>query len=83
MASPRIKLTFLDGNTAEAVLNPRILVQVENDLGGMPPIKGTFYGAWLRLGRPGDFMEWLDTIDDYEETSSNPSPTQPEASDGS
>jgi hypothetical protein len=83
MASPVVNLVFTDGNTAEAVLNPRIMVEVERKYGTIPAIEGTLYGAWLRLGRPGVFDDWLDTIDALDSSVEEARPTQPEASDGS
>ncbi len=85
MASPVIQLTFTDGRSEEVKLNPRILVEVERRFGGtIPGIEGSLYGAWFRLGRPGVFDEWLDTIEDIEEAPGDEAtPTVPEASDGS
>jgi len=85
MASPVISLTFTDGHAEEVKLNPRVLVEVERKFGAtIPGIEGSLYGAWHRLGRPGVFDEWLDTIESIEEAPGvEPTPTVPEASEGS
>lgn len=69
MGSPKVTLTFEDGNVEEVTLNPRVLVEVERKFGTVPPIEGTYWGAWFRLGRPGgNFDAWLDTVSDMEQT---------------
>lgn len=84
MAVPVVSLTFTDGRTEEVRLNTRVLIEVERKFGTIPPIEGTLYGAWLRLGRPGTFDEWLDSVDEFGQGDGGEDrPTQPEASDGS
>lgn len=84
MASPVINLTFTDGKSESVKLNPRVLVEVERKYGGtIPAIEGTLYGAWLRLGRHGNFDDWLDTVETIDESTENADPSRPEASDGS
>jgi hypothetical protein len=80
MASPTIKLWFNDGQTAEAKLNPRALIESERKFGDKlqsHAAEGQFFAAWCRLGRPGDFDAWLDTIEDWEEVSEPADPSQP------
>lgn len=83
MAAPAVKVTFTDGHVEEVRLNPRVLVEIERKYGAVPPIEGTLYGAWYRLGRHGSFDEWLDTVEEIAEQDDEPRPTEPEASDGS
>ena len=84
MASPVVHLTFTDGTQKSAVLNPRVMVEVERKFGkDLPPIEGALYAAWLRLGREGTFDDWLDTVESLDESPTDSDPTQPEASDGS
>lgn len=85
MAAPVVHLTFSDGSTENVTLNTRVLVEVERKFGTIPPIEGTLYGAWLRLGRPGTFDDWLDTIEDMGQSGEEDAdrPTSPGASDGS
>jgi hypothetical protein len=59
------------------------MVEIERKFGEIPPLEGSLYGAWLRLGRPGAFDDWLDTVEDMEQNFERPDPTKPEASDGS
>jgi hypothetical protein len=85
MASPKVHLTFVDGHSEEVTLNPRVLVEVERKYGGtIPPIEGSLYGAWFRLGQPGKFDDWLDSIDDMtEQAKVDAGPSGPVPSDGS
>ena len=83
MASPVVHLTFTDGSEKSATLNPRVLVETERKFGNIPPIEGTLYAAWLRLGRPGKFDEWLDSVESMDQDEGAADPTQPAASDGS
>lgn len=84
MAVPVVSLTFTDGRTEDVRLNTRVLIEVERKFGTIPPIEGTLYGAWLRLGRPASFDDWLDTVDEFGQADgSEDRPTLPEASDGS
>lgn len=86
MASPVVTLTFTDGRTESVRLSPRVLVEAERRFGDMAkhPIEGTLYGAWFRLGRPGNFDEWMDSVELMEQEQPEEAvPTLPEASDGS
>lgn len=84
MAAPVITLTFTDGHTEEVKLNPRVLVEIERKFGtDIPGIEGSLYGAWHRLGRPGAFDDWLDTVEEIHEEGGASVPSEPEASDGS
>ncbi len=84
MASPVVRLSFSDGRTEDVILNPRAIIEAERKYGTIPPVEGTLYGAWIRLGRPGGFDEWLDTIEAMEQAEVEPPrPTKPAASAGS
>lgn len=86
MAMPIVTLLFDDGRTEEVKLTPRVLIEVERHFGSgkMPQIQGTLYGAWHKLGRPGDFLDWCDTLADVDERSSaDVVPSEPGPSDGS
>lgn len=84
MASPVIKLTFTDGHSEEVKINPRVLVEIERKFGGdIPGIEGSLYGAWHKLGRVGVFEEWLDTVEEIDESAGEPVPSEPGPSDGS
>ncbi len=68
----RILVTVRDegGSTHEDELRltPKILMAVERQYPkGIPALEGTFYGAWLALGKPGGprgFDAWVDTVED-------------------
>lgn len=85
MAVSVVTITFEDGRVEKARLNPRCIMESERKFGNFPPVEGTLYAAWFRLGRPGgNFDAWVDTIADLEESKPEPPvPTQPEASEGS
>lgn len=83
MAAPTVTLIF-DGDRKETVtLNTRALIEAERKFGGqIPGMEGTLYAAWFRLGKPGKFDDWLDTVEiDTDEIEDDPAvPTHPEAS---
>lgn len=84
MAAPRISLSFTDGRVEEVTVNPRCLVEVERKYGQtIPAIEGTLYGAWIRLGRPDTFDEWLDTVDNFDGATTAADPSLPAPSAGS
>lgn len=85
MASPALKLTFDDGTSQDVKINPRVLVEIERKFGNdWPEIEGMLYGAWHRLGRPGEFEKWLDTVELMDRVEEGEAvPTGPEPSDGS
>lgn len=87
MAAPVVHLTFADGTEEQVVLNPRVLVEVERHFDGtIPPIEGSMYGAWWRLGQPGKeagvsadkaFDSWMDSVESIDEKGGDVRPTRP------
>lgn len=68
----KVQLTFADGAESTVRLSPRALILAERHFGSNGandhPIEFTFYAAWA-VCRPGvDFDEWVDTIEDFEES---------------
>lgn len=58
------RITFDDGSTEDVKIKPGDMVRAERHFkGALPQVEGTLYAAWHRLGRPGQFDSWLDTID--------------------
>lgn len=70
-----LSVTYSDG-TAEAIrIRPVGIVAAERKFGGtLPAIEGTCYAAWVTKGKPGDFDEWLATLD---EASDHAEPSPP------
>lgn len=65
----KVRLTFVDGSDAVVRLSPRALILSERHFGkDMPAIEGTFYAAWAVLAPGVPFDEWLEQIDDFEES---------------
>lgn len=85
MAAPTLSLTFTDGRSEKVTLNPRVLVEIERKFGGsITTMEGMLYGAWFRLGRPGEFDGWLDSLADIDADQGDATvPSQPEVSGGS
>ena len=86
MAAPTIDLVFDDGRKESVKLTTRALVEAERKFGGqIPGMEGTLYAAWFKLGRPGKFDDWLDTVElDVDVPEAEPAvPSHPEASDDS
>jgi hypothetical protein len=84
MAAPVMALTFTDGRKEEVKLNPRVLVEIERKFGAtVPGIEGSLYGAWHKLGRPGDFDEWLDSLESIDERSEEALPFESAPTDDS
>lgn len=86
MASPTINLIFDDGRRESVTLGTRALIETERKFGGsIPGMEGTLYAAWIKLGRPSKFDDWLDTVEiDTEAEEADPAvPTHPEVSGGS
>lgn len=67
--TPVVVITFEDGSVEEVRLNPKVMVLAERHFAGkLPPIEGTLWTAWVRLGRPGGkFDDWLDTVESVDE----------------
>lgn len=85
MASPVLRIAFVDGRTEEVTLNLRVLVEMERKFGqDPPPVESTLYGAWHRLGRPGPFDDFIDSVESVDPVEAEEAvPTQPGPSDGS
>lgn len=84
MAAPVIKVVFTDGHSEDVTLNMRVIVDVERKFGkDAPPVESTLYGVWLRLGRHGNFEDFLDAIESVDMPDGEPTPTQPEPPEGS
>lgn len=83
--TPVVVVTFEDGTVEEVRLNPKVMVLAERHFGGrVPPIEGTLWTAWQRLGRPGGkFDDWLDTVEDVNERDVEVRPTKAAAGAGS
>ncbi len=60
-----LSVTYEDGSTEDIRIKPVGIVAAERKFGGdLPPIEGACYAAWVTKGRPGDFDEWLATLDE-------------------
>lgn len=78
--APVAKITFEDGSTAEVVVKPALMIQVERKFKGqVPPLEGTMYACWLKLRQSGQsFDEWAETVDNLEqEEPETPDPLDP------
>lgn len=83
--TPVVVITFEDGSVEEVRLNPKVMVLAERHFQGkLPPIEGTLWSAWQRLGRPGgSFDDWLDTVEGVDEKVAEVHPTKPAPGAGS
>lgn len=82
MAASRLKVTYTDGTEFEAKMTPKALVLIERKYGKTwPPIEGSLYAAFLQAGKGGEFDAWLETVEDAEEYTPDPTgATPPEVS---
>lgn len=61
------RITFENGDVEDIKIKPGDLVMAERHFkGALPNVEGTLYAAWHRLGRPGGFDKWLDTVEEIE-----------------
>lgn len=78
-------VTYTGGEVETIVLRPIGMVAAERQFGGQVSkdhaIEGTLYAGWFIKGKPGDFDDWLATIEDVDETEGEPTrPLAPEPS---
>lgn len=63
-----IRLVFAGSDeVVEVRLRPVCLQAAERKFGAlkdMPEVEGSLFMAWVGMGKPGDFDEWVETIDE-------------------
>lgn len=78
------RITFENGDVEDVKIKPGDLVMAERHFKGqLPNVEGTLYAAWHRLGRPGTFDKWLDTVDEIDRSEGGPAPFDEGPGDGS
>lgn len=93
VATGLFKVTYIDERPPEHVkVRPQAVLEIERrwpsrkpDMSdAMPMMEGTLYGVWVGLGSPGQFEDWVDTVDEIEAISVDDLvPSSPAAGDGS
>jgi hypothetical protein len=69
------KVTYEDGTSDEVRLKPKDMIAAERHFKGtVPPMEGTFYAVWNKLGRPGSFDSWLDKVDEIDQVDEGSDP---------
>ena len=74
MAAPTFKVTFIDGKIEEIKLRPRAQIDYEEETGDalisldsdQMRVSKLYKLAWFAAGKPGDFDEWIDSLDAVE-----------------
>jgi hypothetical protein len=69
MAATHIRFVFTDGRTEDVKVNSRALIEAERKFKGNlqeHPMEGQCYAAWWRLGSPGSFTDWMDSVEDWD-----------------
>ena len=74
MAAPTFKVTFIEGNIEEIKLRPRAQIAYEEETGDalisldsdQMRVSKLYKLAWFAAGKPGDFDEWIDSLDAVE-----------------
>lgn len=93
VATGLFQVTYIDERPPEHVkVRPRAVLEIERrwpsrlpDMSDfMPAMEGMLYGVWVGLGKPGEFEEWVDTVDEIEAIQVDDlTPSSPAPGDGS
>jgi len=74
MAAPIFKVTHIDGTAEEVRLRPRAQIDYEEETGDAlisfdtdeMRVSKLYTLAWYAAGKPGEFDEWIDSLDSVE-----------------